>query len=122
MRWARESGRFYISRSRGKSSYGGSAAGGSAGTASPSTIWSTLHPKSAGVCDRCGGELYQRDDDTEATSRRRVQVYNDQTAPLISYYQAQGSLIEIDGEQPIEQVGQQMADSLKVLSGQGASR
>ena len=79
-------------------------------------------PKSEGVCDRCGGELYQRDDDTEATSRRRVQVYKDQTAPLISYYQGQGSLIEIDGEQPIEQVGQQMADSLKVLSGRGASR
>ena len=79
-------------------------------------------PKSEGVCDRCDGELYQRDDDTEATSRRRVQIYNDQTAPLISYYQEQGALIEIDGEQPIEQVGRQMADSLKTLAGQGASR
>ena len=45
MRWARESGRSYISRSRRKSSYGGSAAGGSAGTASSPTIWSTLHPR-----------------------------------------------------------------------------
>lgn len=78
-------------------------------------------PKSEGACDRCSGELYQRDDDTVATSRRRVQVYNDQTAPLISYYHKQSKLIEIDGEQAIEAVGQQMADSLKTLSGQGAS-
>ena len=79
-------------------------------------------PKETGKCDRCDGELYQRDDDTEATSRRRVQVYNDQTAPLISYYQDQGNLIEIDGEQAIDRVGQQMADSLKVASGEGAPR
>ena len=79
-------------------------------------------PRVTGKCDRCDGKLYQRDDDTEATSRRRVQVYNDQTSPLISYYQDQGSLIEIDGEQAIDRVGQQMADSLKVASGEGASR
>lgn len=78
-------------------------------------------PKEMGRCDRCSGDLYQRDDDTEATSRRRVQVYNNQTAPLISYYQEQGSLIEIDGEQPIDRVGQQMANSLKAVSGRGAS-
>ena len=78
-------------------------------------------PKEAGKCDRCPGELYQRDDDTEATSRRRVQVYNDQTAPLISYYREQGSLIEIYGEQPIDQVGRQMADSLKTASGRGVA-
>ena len=79
-------------------------------------------PKEEGKCDRCSGELYQRDDDTEATSRKRVEVYNNQTAPLISYYQEQGSLIKINGEQPIHQVGLQMADSLKVASGKGAPR
>ena len=79
-------------------------------------------PIEEGKCDRCNGELYQRDDDTEATSRKRVEVYNNQTAPLISYYQEQGSLIKIDGEQPIHQVGLQMADSLKVASGKGAPR
>ena len=79
-------------------------------------------PKEEGKCDRCSGELYQRDDDTEATSRKRVEVYNNQTAPLISYYQEQGSLIKIDGEQPIHQVGLQMAESLKVTSGKGAPR
>lgn len=79
-------------------------------------------PKREGKCDLCGGELYQRDDDTEATSRRRVQVYNDQTAPLISYYRDQGNLTEIDGEQPIDRVGQQMADSLKAVAGKGTYR
>lgn len=79
-------------------------------------------PKEAGKCDRCDGELYQRDDDTEATSRRRVQVYNDQTAPLISYYREQGCLMEINGEQPIARVGREMVDSLKVSPAKGASR
>lgn len=78
-------------------------------------------PRETGKCDRCIGELYQRDDDTEATSRRRVQVYNDQTAPLVSYYQEKGNLIEINGEQAIDRVGQQMTDSLKAASGKGAS-
>ena len=78
-------------------------------------------PRETGKCDRCSGELYQRDDDTEATSRRRVQVYNDQTAPLVSYYQEKGNLVEINGEQAIDRVGQQMTDSLKATSGKGAS-
>ena len=78
-------------------------------------------PQKEGKCDLCSGHLYQRDDDTEATSRRRVQVYNDQTAPLISYYKEQGSLIEIDGEQSIEQVGHQMLDSLKAVYGRRVS-
>ncbi len=78
-------------------------------------------PRETGKCDSCSGELYQRDDDTEVTSRRRVQVYNDQTAPLVSYYQEKGNLIEINGEQAIDRVGQQMTDSLKATSGKGAS-
>ena len=61
-------------------------------------------PKQAGVCDLDGSELYQRDDDKVETVTRRIQVYTEQTAPLIAYYREAGKLIEIDGAQPIEQV------------------
>jgi adenylate kinase len=54
-------------------------------------------PKKAGVCDRCGGELYQRDDDREETIANRLKVYEKQTAPLANYYREQGLLREIDG-------------------------
>jgi adenylate kinase len=57
-----------------------------------------------GVCDKCEGELYQRDDDTEATVRNRLDVYNAQTAPLIDYYGDQGVLVRIDGDQGPEKV------------------
>jgi adenylate kinase len=61
-------------------------------------------PKEPGVCDLDGSELYQRDDDKVETIKRRIQVYSEQTAPLIAYYREAGKLIEIDGAQPIEQV------------------
>ena len=54
-------------------------------------------PKKAGVCDRCGGELYQRDDDREETIANRLRVYEKQTAPLANYYGERGLLREIDG-------------------------
>jgi adenylate kinase len=54
-------------------------------------------PKKDGVCDKCGGELYQRDDDNEATVGNRLKVYNDQTQPLIDYYQNKGLLRPIHG-------------------------
>ncbi len=66
-------------------------------------------PKEEGVCDKCGGELYQRDDDTEATARRRLEVYDTQTKPLIDYYRNKGSLADIDGNRPIDEV----TDALK---------
>ncbi|MFD4345876.1 adenylate kinase [Streptomyces coelicoflavus] len=47
-------------------------------------------PKKEGVCDVCGGELYQRDDDSEETVRKRLEVYHTQTEPIIDYYKAQG--------------------------------
>ncbi len=59
-------------------------------------------PKVAGVCDSCGGELYQRDDDTEATVRNRLEVYRNQTEPLIDYYDRAGVLVRIDGAQEPE--------------------
>lgn len=57
-----------------------------------------------GVCDACGGELYQRSDDREETVRNRLSIYEAQTAPLIAYYEAQGILHTINGDQPIPDV------------------
>ena len=54
-------------------------------------------PKAVGVCDACGGELYQRSDDNEATIRKRMDVYAASTAPIIGYYAKQGKLREVDG-------------------------
>jgi adenylate kinase len=54
-------------------------------------------PKKANVCDKCAGELYQRDDDNEATVTSRLKVYEDSTKPLIDYYEIQGKLRRIDG-------------------------
>jgi adenylate kinase len=56
-------------------------------------------PKTEGVCDKCGGELYQRADDTEATVRNRLEVYRAQTEPLIEYYDMAGVAARIDGDQ-----------------------
>ena len=55
-------------------------------------------------CASCGGELYQRDDDNEATVRNRLDVYERSTAPLIDHYRAQGVLHEIDGDRPVDVV------------------
>ncbi len=61
-------------------------------------------PQTEGVCDKCGGELYQREDDAEATVRNRLDVYRKQTEPLIEYYDRQGVLVRIDGEKDPETV------------------
>jgi len=58
-------------------------------------------PKRPGVCDACGGELYQRDDDTEATVRNRLEVYRRQTAPLLDYYRQRNLLVTVSGEGPL---------------------
>lgn len=64
----------------------------------------TNPPKTPGKCDYDGSELYQRDDDKAETVKRRIDVYLEQTSPLISYYRDQGKLVEIDGAQSIDQV------------------
>jgi adenylate kinase len=61
-------------------------------------------PKKAGVCDFDGSELFLRDDDKAETVERRIQVYLDQTFPLIEFYRQRGILVEISGARPIEQV------------------
>lgn len=69
-------------------------------------------PKVEGVCE-CGGELYQRSDDTVETAKNRLDVYNSQTEPLIAFYEGKGLLKRINGDQPIEKVFQ---DILKALA------
>ncbi len=69
-------------------------------------------PARPGVCDVCGGPLYQRPDDSLETARRRLQVYFEQTAPVLAYYENQGLLVEIDGEQGIEEVYATLRDSV----------
>lgn len=61
-------------------------------------------PKADGICDKCGGELYQRDDDQESTIRKRLEVYQQQTAPLVDYYQQANLLKTVDGMAPIDTV------------------
>jgi adenylate kinase len=61
-------------------------------------------PRQPGICDFDGSELYQREDDKAETVKRRIRVYLEQTQPLIEYYRQRGVLVEIDGQQPIDQV------------------
>ena len=63
------------------------------------SIYHTLYnpPKKAGICDECGGELYQRDDDREETVLSRLEEYEKKTQPLIEYYRNEGLLRDIDG-------------------------
>jgi len=61
-------------------------------------------PQQPGVCDADGGELYQRDDDRPETVRKRLEVYWEQTSPLVDYYRRRGVLVEVNGDQPIDAV------------------
>lgn len=70
-------------------------------------------PKTEGVCDKCNGALYQRDDDREETVKKRLEVYHSQTKPLIDYYKAQGLYTEIDGLQAIDKVFDDIIASLR---------
>ncbi len=69
-------------------------------------IWHVLFdpPSRAGLCDDCGGELFQRDDDRELTIRHRLDVYAEQTQPLIAFYADDGILLGIDATGPVEEI------------------
>ncbi len=69
-------------------------------------------PKKEGICDACGGELVLRDDDKPETVQKRLNVYHDQTQPLIEYYDKAGALAEVDGTQDIDVV---FSDIVKIL-------
>jgi adenylate kinase len=74
-------------------------------------------PSHEGVCDRCGGELYQRDDDKEEVISERLRVYARDTAPLIDFYGAQGKLVGIDATGPVEDVTERAKDALRSYGG-----
>ncbi|MER5475501.1 adenylate kinase [Streptomyces sp. NPDC002734] len=70
-------------------------------------------PKAEGVCDVCGGELYQRDDDTEDTVRKRLEVYHTQTEPIIDYYRAQDLVVTIEALGKVDEVTARAMSALK---------
>jgi len=72
-------------------------------------------PKVAGICDKCGGELYQRHDDNINTIKKRLEVYFKETAPLIDYYKQKGKLIEVDGEGSMEEINERIVSVLQPL-------
>lgn len=72
-----------------------------------------FNPTASGhTCEICGGEIYQRSDDTEATALNRLDVYEKQTSPLIEYYQKNGLLISINGDQSMDEVTKNILKAL----------
>jgi len=69
-------------------------------------------PETEGVCDECGGELIQRDDDTEDTVRERLRVYEENTEPVIGFYRDRGNLVEIDGEGTPDEVWSELGAAI----------
>lgn len=69
-------------------------------------------PKVELVCDKCSGELYQRSDDNADTVTNRIRVYMDETSPLIEYYQSNGNLINVDGQQDIDKVFEDILNAI----------
>jgi len=76
-----------------------------------------IPPKVEGVCDRCGGELYQRDDDKPETVEKRLEVYEEQTAPLIRFYRERGLLKEVSGNLEVEEGQQVLRGALEAYRG-----
>lgn len=72
-------------------------------------------PKVEGVCDNCGGELYQREDETEAAVKVRLSTYEGQTRPLIDYYKMKGMLTNINGDQSMDDVYSDIKKCLEAL-------
>lgn len=70
-------------------------------------------PKRPGICDVCGGELIQRSDDTPEAVARRLAIYHEQTEPVADYYARQGLLVDVDGDQSIQDVTQSMLSALR---------
>jgi adenylate kinase len=69
-------------------------------------------PEEPGVCDECGGELIQRDDDTEDTVRERLRVYEENTEPLVQHYDESGKLVRIDGEASPDEVWESVREAV----------
>ncbi len=73
-----------------------------------------IKPKKAGICDKCGGELLQREDDKPEVIKNRIEVYKKQTAPVIDFYENKGLLVYIDTEKPIEEI---FEDTCRAIDG-----
>lgn len=71
-------------------------------------------PLKENICDECGSELKQREDDKEETVRKRLQVYEEQTKPLIEYYEKRGILLTIEGDGSVEKIGNKIKNTLEV--------
>lgn len=71
-------------------------------------------PPADGLCAQCGGSIYQRDDDQEATVQNRLRVYHEQTSPLVAWYSQRGLLRAIDGQGPVEEIKQRIFAALGV--------
>jgi adenylate kinase len=69
-------------------------------------------PRVPGICDRCGGRLYQREDDTLATARRRLEVYNESTMPVLDYYRERGVLVEVPGDRSVAEVSEALREAI----------
>lgn len=74
-----------------------------------------IPPKKEGVCDKCGGELYQREDQKEEVVKHRLEVYEEQTKPLIEHFRKEGSLIDIDADKKAEEVWEELKKLLDQL-------
>ncbi len=70
-------------------------------------------PKKEGICDVCGGQLYQRSDDTEAAITQRFETYKKQTEPVITYYKEKGTLINVDGTRTIEEISRDIGEKMR---------
>jgi adenylate kinase len=71
-------------------------------------------PKEEGICNFDASELYQREDDTAETQKRRIDVYVDRTTPLTNYYDEKGLLVRIDGEQTIDEVHEDLLKAIRI--------
>jgi adenylate kinase len=77
-------------------------------------------PRVEGICDQCGGELIQRDDDKPEAIARRLALYDQQTAPLLDYYDAQGKLTRVDGNRSIDEVAESILAVVRLrVTGEG---
>ncbi len=71
-------------------------------------------PKKEGICDKCGEQLFKRDDDQAGAIRKRLEIYHQETEPLLAIYEKQGILQQLDGSKSIEEVYQQIDQIIKV--------
>ena len=78
-------------------------------------IWHVVFdpPVQPGICDDCGGELFQRDDDREETIRHRLEVYQQQTTPLVSFYADEGTLLGLDATGPVDEITERALSALR---------